>query len=334
VNVLLTGCTAAHVSPRKNEKTRTFHGDIHRSLVHSKNRVTWIEPSVFMSPEYISDFDAVLVGLAPLTSTAAHRIYGALSVINYAMQAENLTLVLDAPEPKRVWYGMKSTIKNPESLSKSFYSKRKEYKEIEKPEVFDPGVWNYRTLVSSTWPTTLFPMFPWMSFSSVSSYIPATSQKNLVGLSFDEKYLSSEEVSYIGGSPEYWISDKFSSPWTKKQEKLLSLPVQEMHASKWESDAEANKKFPNAVGCLISTYGSGDPWWSSAVSQCLVAGVPVVSDWTLTSILGPSWRHIPHNLEEMKRSELYSLANNQLISYKNSVPNWDSSVELLQDSIK
>lgn len=333
MNILLTGSTAAHVSASKNEKTRTFSGDIHQALVHSKNRVTWVEPSVFMSSDYVSDFDSVIVGLAPPTSTSAHRIYGALSVIGHGLDAGNVSIVIDAPEPKKVWYGLKSIQKNPESLFKSFYSKRKEYRATEKPEIFSHILAAIHRLTGEFWPTTIFPSLPWMSFSSVSSYIPKTSEKNLVGLCFDEKLLSGNTNSYIKSSPKYWLSDKLSSPWTEKQEKLLSLPVEALRSSRWEGDVEANKKFDNALACLISTYGNGDPWWSPAVSQCLASGVPVVSDWTLTSILGLSWRHIPHNLEEMSKEEIYNLTNDQLISYKNAIPKWNSSVKLLQDSI-
>lgn len=333
MNILLTGATAAHVSPSKNEKTRTFSGDIYNALVSSKNRVTWVEPSVFMSYDYISDFDAVIVGLAPPTSTAAHRIYGALSVIGYGLDAGNVSIILDAPEPKKVWYGLKSIQKNPQSLFKGFYSKRKEYKATEKEEIFSHILVTVHRLIEDFWPTTIFPSLPWMSFSSVSSYVPRTSEKNLVGLCFDGKYLSGKTTGSMRSNPEYWLSDKLSSPWSKKQEKLLTLPVEAMRSSRWEGDVEATKKFDKALACLVSTYGKGDPWWSSAISQCLSSGVPVVSDWTLTSILGPSWRHIPHNLEEMSREEIYNLANDQLFSYKNSVLKWDSSVKLLQDSI-
>jgi hypothetical protein len=333
MNILLTGSTAAHVSATKNEKTKTFMGDVYKALTYSKNRVTWVEPSVFMSLDYVSDFDAVIVGLAPPTSTSAHRIYGALSVIGHAISANNLFLVVDAPEPKKIWYGLKSIQKNPESLFKSFYSKRKEYKETEKPEIFSHMLKTVHYLVNNEWPKTLFPSFPWMSFSSVSSYIPQTSSSNLVGLCFDEKHLlPSAEISHKQ-KPKNWLSDKLSSPWTKKQEKLLSLPVLPVRASRWASDSEVEKRLSDAVGCLISTYESGDPWWSPALSQCLSCGTPVVSDWTLTSILGNSWTYLPQNLEEMRREELYNLANDQLISYKNSIPKWDISVELLQDSI-
>lgn len=334
MNILLTGSTAAHVSASKNEKTRTFSGDIYQALISSTNRVTWVEPSVFMSSDYVSDFDSVIVGLAPPTSTSAHRIYGALSVIGHGLDAGNVSIIIDAPEPKKVWYGLKSIQNNPESLFKSFYSKRKEYKATERPEIFSHILSTVEKLTKNKWPTTLFPTFPWMSFSSVSSYVPGTSSKNLVGLCFDDKYLiDSNNKSFERKNPQYWVSDKFSSSWSKKQEKLLSLPVQALHSSRWEGDLEANKRLPSAIGCLVSTYGSGDPWWSPAVSQCLGLGVPVVSDWTLTSILGPSWRYIPHNLEEMAEEDLYNLANDQLISYKISIPKWDSSVKLLQESI-
>ncbi len=37
-------------------------------------------------------------------------------------------------------------------------------------------------------------------------------------------------------------------------------------------------KISGSVGTLISTYQGGDPWWSVAISQSLIAGVPVVTE--------------------------------------------------------
>lgn len=333
MEILLTGSTAAHVSQKKNEKTRTFHGDLNRALTSSKHKVTWIEPSVSMSKDFISEFDCVIVGLAPPTSTAAHKIYGSLSVIKHAWDEGNLALVIDAPEPRRVWAGIKNIDSNPDNLIKDFYSKRSEYRKALRPDIFDHIQSAIKTLVDEVWPTTLFPTLPWMSFASVSTHIPNTSRKNLVGLNFDEKYITDDNTFFTEKSPEYWVADSANSIWTKKQENLVALPTTPLRVHRWEGDADSVARLKESVGCFVSTYRGGEPWWSSAVSQSLYAGVPVVTDWTLSSILGDSWRLLPATIEEMTQGERNELVKSQKESYRRSLLSWEDSVKLLNRAI-
>lgn len=333
MDILLTGSTAAHVSQKKNEKTRTFHGDLNKAFNYSHHRVTWIEPSVSMSREYIADFDYVVVGLAPPTSTAAHRIYGSLSVIKHAWEEGNLVLVIDAPEPRRIWTGLKAINNNPDSLLKDFYSKRSEYRKATKPEVFDRINSAVELLVNSEWPTTLFPTLPWMSFSSVSYYIPRTSEESLVGLNFDSSMIGEDDSLLPEKSPRFWASDYYNSAWTKKQEDLIGLPVVPLRTSRWEGDADAVGRLTESIGCLISTHRSGDPWWSPAIAQAFYAGVPVVTDWTLSSILGNSWRMLPAAVEGLTQGERHELVISQKESYRKALLDWQSSVELLNRAL-
>lgn len=333
MEILLTGSTAAHISQKKNEKTRTFHGDINKALTASKHKVTWVEPSVSMSKDFIAEFDRVIVGLAPPTSTAAHKIYGSLSVIKHSWDEGNLVLVVDAPEPRRVWTGIKAIDSNPENLIKDFYSKRSEYKKTLRPDVFDHIQSAIKTLVDEVWPTTIFPALPWMSFASVSTHIPNTSRKNLVGLNFDEKYITDDNTFFTEKSPEYWVADVPNSAWTKKQENLLSLNSTPLKSRRWGGDADAIARLKDSMGCLVSTYRSGEPWWSSAISQSLYAGVPVATDWTLSSILGESWRLLPANIEELTQGERNQLVKSQKESYKDSLLSWEDSIKLLNRAI-
>lgn len=334
MNVLLTGSTASHVSQDKNSVTRTFHGDIYKALTSSKYNVTWIDPSVSMSREFISEFDYVLVGLAPPTSTAAHRMYGSLSVIKHSWEEGNLRLIVDAPEPRRIWTGLKAIKNNPENLIKDFYSKRKEYRKTSRPEVFNTLNSAISLLCEERWPTTIFPAFPWMSFSSVSSYIPNTSVKNLVGVNFDFSYIDLDSTPDPSASPRFWLSDVYNSAWTKKQELLIDFEVKPLRHSRKSGDAEVIEKLRESMGCLVSTYRSGDPWWSSAVCMSFEAGVPVATDWTLSSILGDSWRMLPPGIEELSQLDRQDLVFSQKESYRNSLLNWNDSVESLNRALK
>lgn len=333
MNVLLTGATAAQVSARKNEKTTTFTGLFKSALDYGKMDVAWVEPSVSMTREYLEEFDAVVVGLAPPTSTAAHRIYGSLSVISHARDIGNLRLLVDAPDPSRFWAGLKAVHNRPEDLVKDFYSKRSEYKKARNPEVFERIYSAVEYLSSNRWPTTYYPKVPWNSFTSVSSYIPTTDKDNLVGLSFDKKIFEKYSGETSDDFSDYWVSDFPNTTWTKKQEKLVNYRVLPLKRSRWENDGEAVKRLKGAVGCLVSVHRRNDPWWSPAIAQSLSIGVPVVSDWLLTSMLGAEWDILPASLENMSDSNRRDLAKNQMISYLEALLPWDDSVRLLRDSL-
>ncbi len=333
MNVLLTGSTAAQVSVKKNEKTTTFTGLLSSALNAGKVNVTWVEPSVSMSREYLAEFDAVIVGMAPPTSTAAHRIYGSLSVIDHCRSIGNLRLLIDAPDPRRIQVGLNAIMKRPQDLIKDFYSKRSEYLKARDSEVFDRIYNAVNYLSNSRWPITYYPKVPWNSFTSISTYIPQTDSKNLIGLCFDKKLFEKSASPDHNNYSEFWVADVLNSKWTQRQEKLIKFSVRSLKKSRWESDSSSIERLREATGCLVSVYRSGDPWWSPAIAQSLSVGVPVVSDWLLTSMLGAEWDVLPASIEEMTYGERTSLAKNQMISYAEALLPWDDSVRLLCASL-
>lgn len=333
MEILLTGSTAAHVSRDKNSRTVTFPGLINRALVDARHNVTWIEPSVSMSKEYVNEFDAVVVGIAPPTSTSAHRIYGSLSVIYHAWELGNLHLLIDAPEPRRIWAGLTAINKNPDDLVKDFFSKRSEYRKTRDKKVFDRIYGAVDYLYNREWPRTFYPKLPWMSFASVSSYIPQVSGENLVGLCFDRDFVESQSSLLPVSNPAFWVADATNTSWTKRQEDLISLPVEPLKSRRWEYAEESLEKLSNSIGCLASVYRNGDPWWSPSFSQALHVGVPVVTDWLLSSMLGDSWRVLPAAVEDMTVLERSHLVSEQKKSYCSSLLTWKDSVDLLSTSL-
>lgn len=333
MDILLTGATAAHVSAERNSRTITFSGLINDALVSDHHHVTWIEPSVSMSREYLAEFDAVIVGVAPPTSTAAHRIYGSLSIIHHAWEIGNLRLIIDAPDPQRVWAGLRAIHSKPEDLLKDFYSKKSEYRKIKNKEVFKRIYNAVDLLYTQEWPITYYPRLPWMSFSSVSSYIPKVTSDNLVGLCFDRKLLESPNLYDVSPQAFFWVTDTPNSDWTRQQEKLVNLPILSLKTSRWEKTSEAFEKLSQSIGCMASVYRNNDPWWSPSISQALHVGVPVVTDWLLSSILGESWAVLPMSIENMTYAERKILAYNQAITYSQSLLTWEDSVDLLTETL-
>jgi len=286
-----------------------------------------------MSDDYLSEFDSVIVGLAPPTSTSAHRIYGALSVISRAWDLNNLSIVIDAPDPRRIWAGLNSVHSNPESLVKDFYSKRSEYSKTFDEEVFKKIIDGVDKLFTSRWPNTIYPKLPWMSFASVSSYIPNVDHKNLLGLCFDKEHLSELDPELPVETPKYWVSDAPNTKWSRKQEKTVRLPVIPLKGSRWEYSAVSRERLLQSVGCFVPVHRGGDPWWTPSISQSLRLRVPVVTDWLLSSMLGESWTVLPGIIEDMSPKERLVLSEQQIDSYSSSLLDWEDSVSLLVKSL-
>lgn len=330
MKVLLTGATASQVAVKRG--TGTFAGLVNKALMDGGHDVVWIEPSVSLSKDYLAEFDSIVVGIAPPTSTAAHRIYGALSVIQFASELGTLRLMLDAPEPKRVWAGLRAIYNKPDDLTKEFYYKRREYRKVSDDEVLDRLHSAVRTLFTQEWPKTVFPAFPWMAYPSVSTEIPMTNASNLVGLNFDSHFLS-EHHENVPIHSSYWVADVINSKWTKALEKTITNRVDPVRASKWERDSDTYDRMRGAIGCLVSTHRQGNPWWSIALPQALSCGVPVVTDWKLSSMLGTEWTVLAHSVEDMNVYDRLDLSMQQRSSYLASVPNWANSVELACNSL-
>jgi hypothetical protein len=332
MKVLLTGSTAAHVSQDKNERSMTFTGLLSQALLSGGHQVTWTEPSVTMTKKFLSEFDSVIVGLSPPTSTAAHRIYGSLSVLYNSWNIGNLTLLVDAPEPKRIWVGLNSVRNNPEYLTKDFYSKRKEFASLKDDSVLRRVSGSIELLCAKSWPTTIYPELPWMSSESLVPYIPMLAEKDAIGMCFDRN-LVENSVKNTSDVPEFWLSDHHNSSWSIGQERLSSLPVMSLKQSKWERDIVTRDRLAQSIGCLVSTHSNNEPWWSAAIPLALSSGAPVVSDWLLTSVLGESWRVLSSNVEGMSHIERSDLLREQVAAYANSLLVWNDSVDLLTRSL-
>jgi hypothetical protein len=172
-----------------------------------------------------------------------------------------------------------------------------------------------------------------MSFSSISTYIPNTNKDNLVGLSFDDYLYKTHFELFEPSIQDFWVADSPNSTWTKKQEKLIQAPVSPYKLSRWELESKSLERLSMSIGCLVSVYRSGDPWWSPALSQALALRIPVVSDWLLTSMLGESWSLLPQALEDMKDSDRRSLAEAQADAYLKSLLSEETYLRLLTSTL-
>lgn len=334
MKVLVTGSTAQQASRVHAERTPTFSNLLVRSFQDAGVEAVLSSPKLGWDDDFLSEFDLVIVGIAPTTSISANKIYPALITAEKCRNIGNLALLIDAPEsfklpPSfRAWQDMDKTLK-------SFYDRRKNYSEVAQDENLQAQLKSFISyLCEDPWPTTFFPTYPWSTKDYLVKNLPNLDSESLVGVNVDTYVLlQPPKVKNFYASDEYWTCDSMS-PFGKEQQKLLSKPVLPTKATIWESENETLTRIRESLGTLIATYRWGESWWSPVLSQSLSQGVPVVHDWRACGYLGEEWTNLASTVENMSLSEREELAYSQKQSYLNNLPSQEETSEKLLKTIK
>jgi hypothetical protein len=321
MKVLITGATAQQNSQRTAERVSTFASLVSRELALSGVDVTFVEPSLDFTKEKLSEYDVVLVGIAPPTSLSANKLYPAFAIANRAKELGNLALFLDAPEPFKIQASLKSCYLNISDLQKDFYSNRKNYKEVVASPELALEIYSFiEYLHKRPWPTTLFSAFPWSEPSSITSVIPNIEESNLFGINLD--YLLFQDSNNIPVSSQhksFWTCDYPKTKWARSIQLTLKNPILPVRGSRWEAASDTEERIKASIGTLVSVHRALEPWWTPFLAGSLALGRPVVTDWRYSSALGEPWSHLASTVEEMSPSGRGELAKRQRASYLEAV---------------
>lgn len=332
MKILITGSTSSQYSSKSDERIPTFTGFVNTSLLETGHSVLWQEPSLEMTKDWLDQFDKIIVGVSSPSSLSANRIYGALSVINYAKELDKLILLLDAPEPYKLWSGIRAIYNKPSELMKPFYIKRYEYLDVVNNDEAHRLVNTVVDLYKNQWPTTLYPSNPWITSDVLTKNIPNLDTDNAHGLCFDSFIL--QDIPRLNLNYEdYWCVDQQNTRWSKNISKTLAKPVIPVRDHKWQSHSDALARLDSSLGMIISVYKNSEPWWSVMLSHALLLEIPVVTEWRNTSFLGDEWAFIPAEIEDMSPVERNSLAKRQKNIYIESMPNANEVLKKLENSI-
>jgi len=328
MKVLITGSTSPQASRKTALRSPTFASLIYYSLHSQGASVDLVEPSISMTEAELAEYDAVLVGIAPPTSIAATRLYPAFAIANRARNVGNLILFIDSPEPYKIPAAIKSCHINISDLQKKFYQTRKSYLEFVENHDFQTEVYDFiEYLYTETWPTTLYPAFPWSVDESVRKAIPNAGE--LVAVNLDSILVKSGNITpNLELKRTYWVCDAPNTRWAEGTAETLVYPVVATKKSHWDPQETTLTRMREAVGTLVSLYRSNEVWWSPALAQSLSVGTPVVTEWRHSEILGPEWSLLASTVEGMSTSERFDLAVAQKDYYLGAVSGW--SVDLLQ----
>jgi hypothetical protein len=280
----------------------------------SGHEVYWQAPSIsWTGRELLTHYDHVVVGLAPVTSLSANRVYGALSVLGSLMSANitKVSVLLDAPEPDRIAASFRAILSHPENLSKPFYGYRKEYELAVRQRDRLLGV--IERLHRGEWPTVIMPSLPWEPLDRATDRLPYPTHR-LLPLNLDSVLYGQLPVTEPRSRREVWATEGRALQATTFPHAAIA---RKGHAA---TDTAILSQMTGSMGTLIELARSGT-WWNTRYAQSFRTNTPVFSDWHDTAALGSAWGALPMNLETMNQRERDELAHNQRAQYLARCPN-------------
>lgn len=327
MKILITGCTASQTSSKAIERHPSFTGLLSQSMAKLGHEVVISYPKFNYTKNALDSYDLIFVGLSSPTNVSAHYSYGAFAVAETARELGKLKLIIDNPEPQKIKNTIRDFHTSTDSFYKSFYQTRIQYEDALKKENRERIDSFINHLHTEQWEQSYIPSMPWFSKSVVTEALPNLSEENIVTLCYDRALIDSTEDRTTPIHGDYWCSDNIKSAWTKRISKTLKLPIHSTRYNNYSASATVIEKIQYSTGTLISTYQGGDPWWSVAIPQTLMAGVPVVTDWRHTAELGAEWAYLPSTIEEMSPKEKLIVAQNQKDFYREAAPSYEDSLE-------
>lgn len=319
MKVLVTGSTSPQASVKTANRIPTFAALMTHSLMSQGHEVDFVEPSLTFDEEFLHRYDSVFVGIAPPTSLSANRIYPAFAVANRALNMGKLILFVDAPEPYKIQASIKSCYLNISDLQKDFYKMRRNYHDFVGSPSFQSEVYDFISfLYLEQWPTLLFPAFPWSTVEPVRKALP--NSENVVPVNLDADIVSLDRLNPdLDKERTYWTCDAPKTRWAKKVARTVQYPVFQTRRRRWDLEEVTLGRMQSSIGTLVSLYRSDEVWWSPALAQSLSVGVPVVTDWRHSQMLGPEWSYLASSIESMSNAERFELAMSQRDFYVGAV---------------
>lgn len=334
MRVLITGMTSQQVVGMSEGRLPSFSSLVEGALSGGGDSVDVVRPSIHMDEEYLSSYDAVLVGVGQPTSMTCNYLYPACVVGETARRIGNLYLFVDAPEPFRVRQSVSSVTRDEDRLYKELYGRRSGYRQVVGDDHFTGLISSFLThLRDGEWVTTLYPALPWSDGTDLGHGWPAAGRSH--GLVLD-----GVTVSSWSGGPVREASDPFSvvddarSQWSRAVAMTLKHPVLPVRGSRAERFGSTAQRVANARLTLVSTFRDGAAWWSPHLSVSLLLGTPVATDWRRTSWLGGSWDSVAASIEGVPDERRSEVALEQLSSYSSALPDRQECKTSIKDILR
>jgi hypothetical protein len=320
--VLITGSTANQSNPVTHERSTNFAGLLTHALTIAGCDVTWEDPSVSLRRSQLDQYDRVLVGVASPLALGSNRIYGALGVINELWGDPTLFLYTDVPDVNNIARGLESVSRNPRSLTKEFFSYRKDYDLACSPRGKVDLFSACSKLRDEEWPTTLVPGFPWTYASQFERDLPAGAEDQVQTINLDSFIIDRFDAPTPHDDltrEARWMAERGADKkWLKSL--ALSYPVLSLRSDhRVNLHSYTTDRLRTAAGFLHSPSRRGAVWWSPKVAISLSQRTPVFTQWRVSKVLGDSWAALPGTFEAMSQEEAQQLSESQYDLYLDAI---------------
>ena len=317
MKALVTGTSAQHYSRSVAQRTTTYGGLLVSSLEKLGYEVDHVEPNVAWDEQFFDEYDKVFVGMTSPLSLSANGSYGALNAVSMLFDSDKLVLFIDAPEPGKVFSGLRAIIKDPKQLFKEFYSKRSGYTDAHRDYRLAARIYDgVEKLFMTQWPVTLWPTLPWYSNSDEIVGLPDEIKHSMVGLSFDALTITSPGMDELRSPRQkLWGVDMATAKWARSLSNTLSYPQEQIKNKKQMSNADIDERLGSLHGAIFTVHDDRRPWWSPLIARALSTATPVVTDWKYSQRIGESWSVLAATVEEMSRVDAYELSVSQAKQY-------------------
>lgn len=317
MKALITGTSAQHYSRSVAQRTTTYAGMLANGLEKLGYEVDHAEPSVVWDKQSLSEYDKVFVGITSPLSLSANGSYGALNAVSLLFSTEKLALFIDAPEPGKIFSGLRAITKDPKQLFKQFYVRRSGYDDAQKDSELASRIYDgVEKLFNSVWPTTLWPTLPWYADSEEIVGVPDDVKSAMVGLSFDALSISKPGMDALRSPRQnVWGVDLASAKWVRSLANTMAFPQEQIKNKKQMSDVDIDARLATLHGAIFAIHDDKRPWWSPLIARALSTATPIVTDWKYSQRIGESWSVLAATVEEMSRVDAYELSVSQAKQY-------------------
>lgn len=334
--ILITGMTAQQYSSAVAQRSMTYASTLEKALTRLGYSVTISEPSVTWTADDVNQYDKVFIGISSPISLAANSAYGALSLISRIGKSSKVVFFLDAPEPGKIFAGLRAIYKNPSTLVKPLYARRRGYRDVlDSKQVRYHAYAGVEALLELAWPTTLFPALPWdsdpLGILGLTDEVTASMQP----LTFDAMYLSPAKVLSANNVPrDVWGIDVTSTRWAKSMESATTLPIEKIKTTKTMSEEDIKERISSFIGVLLTSYDDKRSWWSPRYVQAINASTPIITDWRKSEPLGFAWTFLPSAIEKSSRVDRYELSAIQRQTYRDKIQSEEEALTLLEKVVE
>lgn len=329
--ILITGMSAPQMSRSANKRSLSFAGVMEKVFTEAGHSVALCEPDIEWTYDNLKYYDKVIVGLSPITSLSANKVYGALHIIGEMYDSEDLTLFIDAPHPAQISASLRAISAKPEDLTKPFFSGRKGYQLAKTPDMSKKMLRVIYSLLSSEWPDVLYPSLPWQNIDDIAAELPIGGATGLSGVNLDS-YLISPTTQPNESRLKRWASDSPNATWTKNTAKTLGYEIVPIRWNKGWADDDCQEQIMLSTGTLMPQH-KGGTWWNYRYAQSMNTMTPIVTEWRESSAIGSSWGVLGSTVESMSIKERQALSQQQTKEYLASIPTKNAARELLEDLV-